>query len=293
MDKQVELVFWDVQHGHSIYIKTPNNRHIVIDLGTGDYSRGDITFSPLLHLKRNYHIQQLDCVIITHPHLDHINDILNFDLLNPKVLLRPSQLTNDEIIRDVREKDLTKFKKYCEINNRYNQPIAPDSLGNIHNPYNWGGLKIEIFSPINCSHDNFNNHSIVTVIEFADIKVVIPGDNEKQSFDELFQRYSNSFKNTIKDADILLSPHHGRDSGFNLDFINLVNPRLTIVSDGRFCDTSANAKYSAKSRGWKVFKRNSTSQERKCLTTNSDGAIFVKFGYDSDDNSRFLNITTE
>ena len=106
MDKQVELVFWDVQHGHSIYIKTPNNRHIVIDLGTGDYSRGDITFSPLLHLKRNYHIQQLDCVIITHPHLDHINDILNFDLLNPKVLLRPSQLTNDEIIRDVRRKIL-------------------------------------------------------------------------------------------------------------------------------------------------------------------------------------------
>ena len=39
MNKECTVIFWDVQHGHSTYIKTPNNRHIVIDLGTGDYSR--------------------------------------------------------------------------------------------------------------------------------------------------------------------------------------------------------------------------------------------------------------
>lgn len=51
MNSHVEMVFWDVQHGHATYIKTPNNKHIVIDLGIGDYSGNDSTFSPLKQLK--------------------------------------------------------------------------------------------------------------------------------------------------------------------------------------------------------------------------------------------------
>ena len=89
MNSQVELIFWDVQHGHAIYIKSPNNRHIVIDLGTGQYSNKNLTFSPLKHLRCNYGVTQLDYVIITHPHLDHIDDILQFDSFNPHILWRP------------------------------------------------------------------------------------------------------------------------------------------------------------------------------------------------------------
>ncbi|ELY2011336.1 MBL fold metallo-hydrolase [Flavobacterium psychrophilum] len=287
MNKQVELVFWDVQHGHSTYIKSPNNRHIVIDLGTGDYSGKNEKFSPLLHLKNNYNVKQLDYVIITHPHLDHIDDILNFDTMNPKMLMRASQLTNKEVMEGVQEKDKKKFEKYCEINTRFSEPVNEDSAENLSKLDNWGGLKILSFNPTSCNHNNYNNHSIITVIEFADIKIVIPGDNEKCSFEELFKL--QTFKTAIKDADILLAPHHGRESGYNLDFINLVNPRLTVVSDGRFCDTSANAKYTAKSRGWLVHSKNGTSKERKCLTTNTDGEVYIKFGY-HEENKRFLEV---
>lgn len=288
MSRQVEIVFWDVQHGHSTYIKTPNNRHIVIDLGIGDYSGNNQNFSPLRHLRTNYNVQQLDYVIITHPHLDHIDDILNFDLLNPKVLNRPKHLTNDEVMQGVRDTDRPKFEKYCEINNRYNHPIPDDSPNNIKRPENWGGLKIATFTPSSCNHNNFNNHSIVTVLEYAEMKIVIPGDNEKCSFDELLAL--ETFKTAISNADILLAPHHGRESGYYLEFLDLVNPRLTVVSDGRFCDTSANPKYSSKSRGWTVHKKsNGTSSERKCLTTNSDGEVYINFGY-QDNNNRFLYV---
>lgn len=286
MRSQVELVFWDVQHGHATYIKTPNNRHIVIDLGIGDYSGRDTAFSPLRHLRYNYGVQQLDYVVITHPHLDHIDDILNFDLLSPKVLNRPKQITNQEVMEGVRDQDRAKFQKYCQINDSYNQPIG-GGTNDPDNPDNFGGMKIQTFTPSTCSHNNFNNHSIVTVIEYAEIKIVIPGDNEACSFDELLQR--ETFKTAIKNADVLLAPHHGRENGYNSDFMNLVNPRLTVVSDGRFCDTSANGRYSQKSRGWTVHKGNGTSSERKCLTTNSDGEVLIKFGYEND-NSRFLSV---
>lgn len=290
MSSQVEMVFWDVQHGHSTYIKTPNNRHIVIDLGIGDYSGRDTAFSPLKHLKYNYGVQQLDYVIITHPHLDHIDDILNFDLLSPKVLNRPKLLTNQEVMEGVRNQDKAKFEKYCEINDRYNEPIS-GGTNDPDNPDNFGGMKIVTFTPMTCSHNNFNNFSIVTVIEYAEIKVVIPGDNEASSFEELMQR--ETFKTAIQNADILLAPHHGRINGYYNDFVNLVNPRLTIVSDGKYCDTSANGRYSQKSRGWTVHKGNGTSTERKCLTTNTDGEVFVSFGPSTNPNFRnFLNVRT-
>ena len=49
------IVFWDVEHGHAAYIKTPNDRHIVIDLGTGSFeSHKD--FSPLNYLKYKYNL---------------------------------------------------------------------------------------------------------------------------------------------------------------------------------------------------------------------------------------------
>jgi competence protein ComEC len=288
MANKCEVVFWDVQHGHMTYIKTPNNRHLVIDLGTGDYSKGQKEFSPLLHLKSKYGVNQLDFVTVTHPHLDHIDDILNFDQLSPKVFHRPKHLTNAEVMERVIDKHRAKFEKYCEINNRYSSPVSNDSPDKISNPDNWGGLIVKSFTPSSCNHDNFNNHSIVTVITYEGIKVVIPGDNEKCSFDELFLK--EGFEEAIKDADILLAPHHGRESGYNKEFVECVNPRLTVVSDSKFCDTSANARYTAKSRGWTVFKKDGSSRVRKCLTPASDGEVVAHFGRRNDNGNAFLNV---
>src|SRR5947209_2477608 len=91
------LIFWDVQHGSATYIKTPEGKHLVQDLGMGSYGSGAADFSPLLHLRRRWNLNQLDGVIITHPHRDHLDDILNFDALHPRVLLRPKHLTEEEI----------------------------------------------------------------------------------------------------------------------------------------------------------------------------------------------------
>jgi len=286
MNNQVEMVFWDVQHGHATYIKSPNGRHIVIDLGTGQYSSKNSTFSPLKHLQYRYGVTQLDYIVITHPHLDHIDDILQFDALNPKVLWRPTLISNQEVMKGVRPNDWNKFNKYCEINDRYNRSISSDDYDSTDNINNWGGLQITGSNAINCSHDNFNNFSRITIVEYAGIKIVIPGDNESESFEELLR--DNYFLNKISNADILLAPHHGRESGYNADFVNRIKPKLTIVSDGKKVDTSANSRYSQISSGWEVYKRSGGSGKRYCLSTNNDGHIVVKFGVDS--GSRFLYV---
>ena len=79
MSEELKIVVWDVQHGHAVYFQTPGGQDFVIDLGTGSYGDSDYEFSPLLHLKRKYDVVQLDGVIITHPHRDHLDDIFNFE----------------------------------------------------------------------------------------------------------------------------------------------------------------------------------------------------------------------
>jgi beta-lactamase superfamily II metal-dependent hydrolase len=288
MNNKVQLIFWDVQHGNATFIRTPNNRTVLIDLGTGDYSGKDLSFSPLLHLQKYYGLTQIDYLVITHPHLDHIDDIININLFSTKVFNRPRQLTNEEVLKDVQQKDRAKFQKYCDLNSSYTIDITGGTNDeNIVD--NYGGMKMIFFSPLSCSHDNFNNHSIITIIEYAGIKIVIPGDNQECSFQELMQQ--NSFKTAVKDSHVLLAAHHGRESGFNNEFVTLVNPLLSVVSDGELVDSSANNRYSQKSQGWTVSKKDGTSGIRKCLSTNNDGEVFVNFGFSEDPNYKnFLQV---
>lgn len=282
----VNMIFWDVQHGNATYIQTPNNKRVVIDLGVGDYSGQNESFSPLVKLW-NMGIRKLNHVVITHPHLDHIDDIDNFYLLLPSLLTTPRHIPDEHIRSNVRESDKSKFDKYCEIRSHYSNDVT-DNVDNPAIASNYGGVEFLRFSSPHLPLSNLNNHSILTVLKYNGFTVVLPGDNEYASLDYMMQ--SEHFKNTVEDADILLAPHHGRESAYHKEFVELVNPRVTIVSDGSLCDTSANHRYSAKSRGWTVHNdTRRTSETRKCLTTNCDGEVYVSFGSNGD--GRYLRVS--
>ena len=116
----LKFITWNVQHGSASVISTPNNQSIAIDLGAGE-------FSPLQHLKRSG-IAQLDEVIVTHPHLDHIDDILNFDILSPRALVTPGHLTEKDIWagnQRASSEVQSKIAKYCEIKRRFTGQMQP------------------------------------------------------------------------------------------------------------------------------------------------------------------------
>lgn len=272
MARVATMTVWNVQLGLAVHVKAPNGKYIVIDLGTGE----DGNASPL-GKRRNDNIAYM---IITHPHLDHIDDILHFDENAPRIIKRAKSITNAEVMQGVRDCDRRKFEKYCEINNRYNTPIEPDNENNPNSSNNYGGLKIQTFSSLNCDHSNFNNFSIITVFSLSGIKVVVCGDNETESLGLLMQQ--DDFKSAVSNADILVAPHHGRESAYQSDFVSWVNPRLTIISDTKKIEASASEKYTEKSRGLDVENSNGDMNKRYCLTTRNDGNIQVKFG-ESDD----------
>ena len=110
MAKQAIMKVYDVQLGLAIHIKAPNGKYLVIDLGTGNDESGNT--SPLSLLQN----EDIHYMILTHPHLDHIDDILQIDDNPPTILWRAKSIKNEEVMDGVRECDKPKFEKYCEIN---------------------------------------------------------------------------------------------------------------------------------------------------------------------------------
>ena len=190
MARQAVMTVYNVQLGLAVHIKAPNGKYIIIDLGTG--AQGSGNENPLL--KRLY--DDIGYMIITHPHLDHIDDILNFDRNAPTTLNRATSITNEEVMSGVRECDKPKFEKYCEVNDRYSSPVSATT--DPDNPDNYGGLQIHVFKTSSCDKANFNNFSSIIVLELANCKIVVCGDNEKDSLDLLMKR--ESFKDAVKNA---------------------------------------------------------------------------------------------
>lgn len=265
----MQFNMWNVDHGSAAYVSTPNDKRLIFDLGTpGGYS--------IIEAMIEAGIGYVDRVTITHPHMDHIDDILNISKLDFTTLCTPRHLTeadirgnNPELIGEAK----AKVEKYLEIKSRYCVPVDPTT--DVMLPSNNGGVNVRVFCPNQSPTSNLNNHSIVTLLEYEGLKILIPGDNEAPSWEELLG--DASFREAIRGVDILVAAHHGRESGFHRPLFDYFNPYITLISDGRVVGTSVTSKYDDVTIGYPVQRRNDGfKQRRKCLTTRNDGMIIVK-----------------
>ncbi|RPD43762.1 MBL fold metallo-hydrolase [Hymenobacter sediminis] len=280
MPNDLYIRIWDVQHGSAAYVRTPEGRHMVVDLGVGDITgnnagrAGDEWFSPLKCLRDNG-ITQLDNVIITHPHTDHVDDIEEFYNMNPLVLTTPRHLTDEEVLNGNPRRDNNILGKYLEIRKRYSAPMPSGTGVSSEKP----SLDFTTFSPINCAKSNLNNQSIVVFLSYAGSTICIPGDPEGAAWRELLDQ--PGFIGYLKKTDILVASHHGRESGFCEDIFEHCKPKLVVISDGQRGTTCVREKYYQKATGLSVGSHSNTSWEtRYCLTTRRDGSIDIWFTND-------------
>lgn len=265
MAKTAIMKIWNVELGLAVHIKAPNGKYIVIDLG----STGKV--SPL----KDLHGKKVGYMIITHPHLDHFSDIENIDYGRPPVLSCCRYYTQEELLVNARPCDYDKIKKYCSFAASYTSPVPSHLDPRTVIPFD--GLTVDVYSASGCDKSNRNNYSSIVVLKLGKAKIIVCGDNEKESFEKLMAQ--PDFREAVKNAWVLVAPHHGRESGYHEGFVNLVAPYITIISDKKGVDTSASQKYSYKSKGYEVIDTLfNTIDNRSCLTTRKDGNIEVSFG---------------
>ena len=274
MSNNLKIIVWDVQHGNAIYMKTPNGRNVMFDIGTGSYDDGS-EFSPLKYLKDKWSLDCLHYLVISHPHADHISDIRNmFDLdLKPRVLTRPKGIDRDLIISSNQDKYSDLVELYLELDSTYTRPVSGEL--DPSSPSNYGWIQTDIFSQSESGTSNLNNYSVVAVIKYENEKIIIPGDIEAAGWKVLLE--CEDFQQAIKGTTIFVASHHGREAGFHSDVFDYFKPDVVIVSDGKYSDTSATNSYEHYTEGFSVKSRKTEeAKTRYVLTTRNDGVIYIE-----------------
>jgi len=266
------VVIWNVQHGSAVLIRTPNGKIILVDLGKCVHPKdSNKKFSPIDHIKKRYRISTIDLVVVSHPHYDHFEDILELRKVEVKRFITPTHIPRKLVLSGVRKSALSQFKEYLRLRSRSAVPKA----------MNIDGILLQFFVSENVGLSNLNNHSIVLTLKYQGYKIVIPGDNESSSFTELMR--SKRFNNAVRNSNFLIAPHHGRAAGFYEPFLEVAKPELTIISDGKKTETNARTNYSKLSSGVVVLSKKGEPfvNKRKTLVTKKDGAVSIRIGKDN------------
>ena len=234
-NRKLMFTLWDVGHGISIWISTPNGANHWIDLGRTP------EFSPSEHVGRAYRVSDIDYLIISHPDKDHLEDLPQFRATfgDPRVLHRNKSLPTADMFG---QRTFQYQREYADLHNRFTAPIvhAEDPA----NPACNGGIRYAIHSLDHGTRVNGstllgsaviegNNTSIVVMLLYEGVLFVCPGDIEPLGWRELWRCHAASYRALIDAAHcrFLVAPHHGRRSGYSRDMMEAIQPHATFISD--------------------------------------------------------------
>ena len=267
----MKIIFYDVEHGSCCHIITPNNKHILVDVGSKTNN------SIVEYIKRKYfngYGGNIDQLIITHTHEDHIYDLPKLrEKLSPKALHRPKAAFDIQPSQDTyTHKKIADVAN--EMNKSYNHPVNPNESP-IEKAAN-GGILFEFVSPKSqwTTKNDPNTFSNIIIVTAYGYKFVLTGDNPKSILQTMMNENHENIRSKVRAATVLLAPHHGRTGEFCQDFFNCVNPELTVVSDKSIeHDTQNDTARLYKGRGANLY-----GQDRYVLTTRNEGTITFDIG---------------
>lgn len=201
--------FIDVGQGDSILINV-NNKNLLIDAGPRD-SREKL-FSYLNSLK----LKNLDYVIATHPHEDHIGNM--FEVIkryNIGKFYAPKVQASTGVFEKMVEELIIKKLKI----NIIKANTTSINLGN--------NTSVSILSPTKDNYgDNTNNYSPIIKITHGNNSFLFTGDAEKEAEKEAL------LNNIDISANVLKIGHHGSTTSTSTEFLNSVNPSIAVISVG-------------------------------------------------------------
>ena len=235
LNRELMFTLWDVGHGVSIWINTPNNSNHWIDLGRTP------EFSPSEHVGDAYHVTHIDYLVVSHPDKDHLEDLPQFKatLGDPRVLQRNKSLPDADMFG---QRAFRYQTDYADLHHRftgsvpYNRcPTNPDCNGGVRYAIHSldHGTRVNGSTLLGSAIVEDNNTSIVVMLLYEGVLFVCPGDIEPLGWRELWRRHAESYRALIDDAHLrfLVAPHHGRKSGYGSEMMKAIEPHATFISD--------------------------------------------------------------
>ena len=196
--------FIDVGQGDSVLIETDSGSMLI---DAGERNQGQVVINYIKSLG----ITELEYVIGTHPHSDHIGGlsdvILEFDIHNiilPNV--EHSTATFERMIDAIIEKNLS-----------ITEPILGEK-------FYLGDATFTIIAPTQETYENLNNYSVGLKMDYAGKSFIFTGDAEELSEKEMIASGINL------QAEVLKVGHHGSQTSTHQAFLDAVNPEIAVIS---------------------------------------------------------------
>ncbi|MFN2530724.1 MAG: ComEC/Rec2 family competence protein [Pyrinomonadaceae bacterium] len=235
--------------GDSILIVSPAGKNVLID--AGDVSKAKVVTDAL----KRYKVQQIDYLIITHPHPDHMGGatqvLKSFKVLNavdngqgpglPPDLIAQKPATS--AIKNGPKSLPNKSPKTSTVTKFYDDYKQALTSGDIHYEVAKAGAKYDLgggafltlIGPteplftrdqMKSGGNESNANSIVARVDYGDFSMLLAGDAEEQTEHRLLTKDANLRVTALKIA------HHGSKYASSDDFLERVKPQFAFISCG-------------------------------------------------------------
>ena len=269
-----KIHFLNVNEGDCIVLEHDSGRTTVFDICAGNIKRQQSTVAsvltknevtpypgnfrmchfptnPLDYLKR---LQKPDIwrFILSHPDMDHLDGfdalLTEFSVLNFWDSGARKEKPDFGNFGGYKEEDWDRYAKVIEGKESGTRCIqvrsgAKFKYANQNDTEDGVGDNLYILAPDdnliqegNRTQD-FNDASYVVLYRSAIGRVLLAGDAHDATWDYVKEYY----KRYVSNIDLLIAPHHGRKSGRSYEFLDYVNPKLTLFG----CASSGHLAYDA------------------------------------------------
>lgn len=218
-DGAMHIRFFDIGQGDATLIVAPDGSDILIDGGT-DGRIVEHLGKALLPTDRT-----LELVVLTHPHADHLNGLLDvLKYYKVKAVMMTGVSHTSHIYNAWLEKIKEEGAKIIYPQKGYSAVYGGMELRVLAPKEDWKGKKPNLAAKSE-EGDGLNETSIVLLVDYQDSEVLLMGDAGAETEKEITESMEFS-------ADILKTGHHGSKYSTSPSFVREVKPEIAIISSG-------------------------------------------------------------
>lgn len=198
--------FLDVGQGLSILIESDG--HYML------YDGGDRTASSFVvsYLKKEG-VGKLDYVIASHYDADHLNGVVGALNVFP----------TDKVLAPDYEADSRVYQSFINIINEKQIPLIHPSVGS---EYSLGSASFTVLGPLGSDYKDVNDYSIVIMLQNGSDRLLITGDSEYTSEEEL------CISGADLACDVYVAGHHGSGTSSSWKLLQNAVPEYVVISCG-------------------------------------------------------------
>ncbi len=244
----LQIDFLDVGQGDGILVRGAAGETVLIDGGPD----GRILQEKL----RGYGVRALDLVVLTHPHSDHMEALMDVARLWPiGTFVHNGEVGGGGLVQ------------LLDILSRRNTVVRSARAGET---LQLGDLHMSVLSPQALDSEEGNENSLVLRMEVQGVSLLLAGDIGEEQESELME------SGVKLKSDMLKVPHHGGSSPANEKFFQAVQPALAFIQVGKdnsFGHPALSTLQYLRRAGCRVFR---TDEHGDIVVSNPDGSLMVQ-----------------